>query len=749
MYATARYLAGLSLDVGFPVKIDITLAVQLFERCIDEQNHVGAMYDLAKILHEYRFGIKSNLSRAAELYLACAAYGYQPAISAMYDLARELGDSIGRLNQPSEADGRCTVQLYERCMAVPGTHQFNSMRDLAHLLTRGMPGVEKDFPRAVRLYQRFIDESNDTLTMISLAQIYASGAEGVPRDPSRTMQLCHEAVEEQCRNGVYSLGKKIAFGEGDMQKDVQLGEALLKLCIDKWDLPLAKITLANVYISGTPNANDLGHALLLFNNSLKHSSVATGSEYTESMLNNAPLEVRCKARDLPLKMSLYRAFIDKFHELGSVSALPEIGAADGTRVQDIHLAVQACRRPFTAQVLSVALELASGTGGVAHNFPLAVFLCRQYMAEDFGKKGRSTFTRVLLSGTRCAETVERAFSLCTGLCDTAPKDANCTSVLGIAEDLARGTTQITRNLSLAIRLSEMCAKRANDEHALGTLMRIILANDPEPEQIESGVELFAQMAKRKMYCPSMLQFVREVWSGTSEISRDEKLAIELCEILVEQSHRYAMVDLAEFMLLGETGARNMHRGVQLCREYLDQPCLISRGSRPIGDLATRVARGGARAEGNRAVAIELCEMCMARGREPSTAISLAEILLMGRSGDGRETERAVELCENRVATTAGKDGKHVVGAVVCLGRKLMNGCGVVKDTSVAMRLFHVCVAKRDSCEAMFHLAEIFAVGVDGVARDSSRAIELCERAARRFSAILTHESAAIGRGDAG
>lgn len=68
------------------------------------------------------------------------------------------------------------------------------MINLADLLQHGTDGVDADPSRAVRLYERVIDDKEDICAISRLDDLLKYGAEGLDADPARALHLYERAI---------------------------------------------------------------------------------------------------------------------------------------------------------------------------------------------------------------------------------------------------------------------------------------------------------------------------------------------------------------------------------------------------------------------------------------------------------------------------------------------------------------------------------------------------------------------------
>jgi TPR repeat protein len=185
----------------------------------------------ARILHEreglslFEGGEKvysQNASEAIQLYKLAASHGN---IKAQSELSRKLffGEGI----QPNLAEAARWAKL----AADKGDSQ--SQWILGMMCAMGLGGVERDFERAVRLFNAAIDHGNHK-ALIALGFMYLQGL-GVEQDPNKAMQLCQNAVRMGCTEGYLFLGAMYQGGRGVMQ-DATMARECYQHAIEKGDV---------------------------------------------------------------------------------------------------------------------------------------------------------------------------------------------------------------------------------------------------------------------------------------------------------------------------------------------------------------------------------------------------------------------------------------------------------------------------------------------------------------------------------
>lgn len=173
-------LANLLKNGADGVDVDPTRAVALYSRAIDEEGSVDAMSSLANVLKSGTDGVDADPARAVVLYNRAIDGG---SVFAKYDIAVlpiEGKDSV-------QGENKQAVDIY--CRAIEEVCQADTMTDVARYLKF------VDFARAVKLYNRAVDEGN-VVAMYDLADILVKGGAGVNADPARAAQLYRRAIQK-------------------------------------------------------------------------------------------------------------------------------------------------------------------------------------------------------------------------------------------------------------------------------------------------------------------------------------------------------------------------------------------------------------------------------------------------------------------------------------------------------------------------------------------------------------------------
>lgn len=162
MYQLARVLAGINTHTP----INVPRAVDLYQRCIDACNATSAMYELAGILITGAPGVTMDVYRAVRFYQRCIEEHH---LGAMFDLAKLL---VAR-NQYIERDVSRALQLVQSYVTAEGN--VYEVVSLSETIARGTANMVKDEPLAIRLLEICIEVQSDAKAMLVLAEILFSG----------------------------------------------------------------------------------------------------------------------------------------------------------------------------------------------------------------------------------------------------------------------------------------------------------------------------------------------------------------------------------------------------------------------------------------------------------------------------------------------------------------------------------------------------------------------------------------------
>lgn len=267
-------------------------------------------------------------------------------------------------------------------------------------------------------------------------------------------------------------------------------------------------------------------------------------------------------------------------------------------------------------------------------------------------------------------------------------------MLTLAEILVDGTTNVKRDID---RVVELCA---NAIERSATCMHVLLLAKRIANGLTWTATNHACCAKNK---------------GKSR--PNAALAVVLVEICIARRNEAdSVITLAEILTSrAPDDDRDIGRAVQLCEHLVvaDRRYFVG-----VADLARRVARGSEFMTSNVPLAIWLCQICIANGKDADSMEVLAEIMALGSADVRRDIFSAAQLCEMMI-----EEGwcEEVVG----LARRIAHGVsGFERDLKLALQLCAMCVERCDDRRAVLLLLEM--------ERDMTGAAEMYQRALEGF-----------------
>ena len=300
----------------------------------------------------------------------------------------------------------------------------------------------------------------------------------------------------------------------------------------------------------------------------------------------------------------------------------------------------------------------------------------------------------------------------------------------IIKDIAYGSGRIVKNVPLAIELCEMFVS-SGDVYAIYTLGEILLVEGKEDAEINRGLQLCEtsmRTSRHQVGNDQIAETARQVLThGKRGTAGNAELALRIIETTINiygdnviLSRSNSVSTMAELLIATATSKGGIDRAIQVCQAAIDRD-----GSRcvRVAQLARKVAFGSHGVKRDRALAIQLCEMCMAKKTDAHAAMTLAEIMLADTPQLGRNVGYAMQLCERSVDDNRHDNLVASLARIVATGTEWMAG-----DAELAVRLCTMCVAKRRDVHAMVVLSEIYASGGCGVEVDMRVAQDWYERA---------------------
>lgn len=239
-------LANLIIDGAGFVKPNAVKAATLYERAIDQGNHVPCLFNLGKLLSSGAEGLKKDLKRAVGLFEeAIDSHGHVGAMVELAVLLQEDTDGV-------EKDCIRAVDLNERAIKMDA--DTDAMFNLAHIFLDGREGVEVDAFRATELYEDIIELTGNADAMYNLATVLHMGKGGVPVNKVGALTLYERAILKDAHTpSMCNLALMLRTGADDVQRDVPRAISLFQRAIDIAGEPHLMIFLATVLLS-----NDIG-----------------------------------------------------------------------------------------------------------------------------------------------------------------------------------------------------------------------------------------------------------------------------------------------------------------------------------------------------------------------------------------------------------------------------------------------------------------------------------------------------------
>ncbi|CAN8077113.1 unnamed protein product [Agarophyton chilense] len=248
---------------------------------------------------------------------------------------------------------------------IEGGH-IDAMYNLANLLATGADGVPQDAPRAVLLYERAIAVGGHAGAMSKLGNLLSRGAPGVQVNGANAMKLYERAIEEGGRtDAMYYLANLLTVGAAGVDVNFDRAEELLEFAIVQYGNTDAMVTLAWLLSSRSVwcTEADGERAVKLFERAIKEDGRLDAMYYLGKLLCKGYRGVEADAA---------RAF-----------ELFEKATNEGGR---------------TEAMVGLALLLSSGSDGVEQNAQKAVTLYERAIKEGSQTDAMYNLALLLASG---------------------------------------------------------------------------------------------------------------------------------------------------------------------------------------------------------------------------------------------------------------------------------------------------------------------------------------------------------------
>lgn len=520
------------------VKRDKKRALELCEVVVHESGFNMAVRMLASLLSNLDMSMEENNNhRAANLYkIAICNGGSTDAMEALADLyAFNFSfEDVHNTSYKWQA-----AKLYEMAIRHSDHPKSSAMESLAMILEHGADGVPKNVSRAVDLYEEAAELGNDDAAY-NLARILENGAPGVPADRQRAVDLYKEIPPGLQYDDIeLRLATLISSGYGDVEEDVPYAIHLYENAIEKeaaegGDCPVAKINLARLMVEGRANflkkdggkslQRDGWMAIRLLENAIEEGSKSAKFDLAVALTSafNGPI-------DLPRGMSLYEELIQNEEDIGAMANLSRLLYKEQHGIQnDISRAIQLCENAISigfnhsSDLVRLGI-IASGTRDIylrsgsksasVRNAP------NEKVLEGLHLVAMGNLAEILLTSSTIRD-VPRALLLLEGFsCD---------------ERFARLTRKAFVHLGDTLR-------------ALGQILTDISVSPSRALKVFKVCVLIAKNGK----CTQAMRMLANVFMvGSEHIPKDERRAAAFFQHAIEQGDRKAMLALGDLLSIG-------------------------------------------------------------------------------------------------------------------------------------------------------------------------------------------------------
>lgn len=230
----ANYHLGVVM-AGFDGEaVDVQRSIFLFERCIKDMDHIGAMIDLSVVIGEGLHGVTPDIERALQLSERAIALGLEYDLEQLANLGIEVGEDMALRDDVDS--------VRERNHAISRGSHLISMLNLAELLISGKVGWDVD--RALRLCERALTDTRAEkvcrfIQMDDLLRYTRKMSEGGGRNAEIGGRICELIIEatrkvnvKSCGHAIRVYARMLTNEHGDAgrvvklyRKGVQLGDS--------------------------------------------------------------------------------------------------------------------------------------------------------------------------------------------------------------------------------------------------------------------------------------------------------------------------------------------------------------------------------------------------------------------------------------------------------------------------------------------------------------------------------------------
>ncbi|KAI0560876.1 Sel1-repeat containing protein [Gracilaria domingensis] len=552
-------LAQLLADGADGVQANPAEAVKLLEEAVEQGNDTTSMMKLGLLLVDGADGVPKNpergmdlLERAAAeedvdailvfaLVLASGSEDIPPnPIRAVRLLERATGmGSVDALlwhakilffGENINADPVRSVSLLERAVA---EGHYEAMEFLASILCDGADGVPPDPHRAVRLYEKAIEDGKIDTSLVELGVLYYKGAQEFPRDPARAFRLFEEAAGKLNVVGMCNLAVMLVVGLDGIPKDKRRAIELYEKAIDIESSAMAKAYLSMLL---WVEDQDLPRAVQLCTEAVQEDHIPAFPALANF------LRIGCTSLEKDTMRAIFlceRASLDENEETHLLVLANLFTEGENSEHLDGHGAVRAFERlismekdmsklvwvkcslrqsrtnlpfrgwshgvlpesevvlnPKTLAVLNYASLLIDGMAGVPRDSSRAVELYKRAVEEDKSVLAMVNLGYLLCNpalavgvapdGQEGIRLLEMAISI----------DNNATAMLVLADYLVDELNHDNKNPHRAAELYRAVIRATNDPQAFINLHNLLLAGaDGFPPDPESAQRLLREAAE--------------------------------------------------------------------------------------------------------------------------------------------------------------------------------------------------------------------------------------------------------------
>lgn len=275
------------------------------------------------------------------------------------------------------------VELYRR--AIESSENIEAMKNLAYLLTIDVDGIEVNFPRALDLLERAY--SNGSVPSITnLANLLAHGADGVPQDAVRAKMLYEEAIGIGDVNALNNLASLLVTGAPGVRQDpIRAASLYVRGILDYGSVLSIRnlATILNAYFHFDPNIVSQLHEITQQNNpqrfiellvqELKKVDDPMLHQMMKSILRNSSNNAGLSWTDNMFSKELV---LDGVHE--------EQLSTDNLRLSNISIECEGKEKPEDVQLMKYYQREFEETGSVQSILNMADLLKRggKHVAQD-------------------------------------------------------------------------------------------------------------------------------------------------------------------------------------------------------------------------------------------------------------------------------------------------------------------------------------------------------------------------------